>query len=56
MQGISGVIVFFDDILISGSTEEEHLKALDEALNHVEKVGLRVKQKKCKIMRTSVKS
>ena len=55
MQGISGVLEFFDDILICGSTEEEYLKALDEALSHLEKVGLRVKQKKCKIMLTSVK-
>ena len=43
MQGIPGVIVFFDDILISRSTEEEHLKGLDEALSSLEKAGLRVK-------------
>ena len=52
---ISGFILFFDDILISGNTEEEHLKALDEVLSRLEKARLRVKQKKCKIIRTLVK-
>ena len=51
MQGISGVVVSFYDILTSGSTEMDHFKALDEVLSHVEKAGLRVRQK-CKFMRT----
>ena len=46
--------MFFDDILITGSTGEEHLKALDEVLSRLEKAGLRVKRRKCKFMQTSV--
>ena len=54
LQGIDGVEVYIDDILISGSTEEEHLKALEEVLRRLEKAGLRVKLKKCMFMRPSV--
>ena len=53
LQGIRGIVVCFDDILITGSTEE-HLKALEVVLSHLEKAGLRVKRRKCKFMRTSV--
>ena len=54
LQGISGVVVYLDDILISGSTEEEHLAALDEVLNRLNKAGLRVKKSKCEFLRSSV--
>ena len=35
LQGIQGVIVYLDDILITGSSEEAHLKALDEVLSRL---------------------
>ena len=54
LQGIEGVIVYLDDILVTGSTEESHLRALDEVLSRLDKAGLRVKQKKCAFMRPSV--
>ena len=43
MQGDLWSCCVFQDILISGSTKEELVKALDEALCHLEKAGLRVK-------------
>ena len=43
LQGIDGVVVYLDDILITGSTEEGHLKALDEVLSRLDRAGLRVK-------------
>ena len=54
LQGISGVVVYLDDILISGSTEEQHLAALYEVLNRLDKAGLRVKKSKCEFLRPSV--
>ena len=54
LQGIEGVVVYLDDILITGSTVEAHLKALEEVLRRLQRAGLRVKQKKCVFMRPSV--
>ena len=41
LQGVSGVVVYLDDILISGSTEDQHLAALDEVLSRMDKSELR---------------
>ena len=54
VQGTDGVVAYLDGILIAGSSEKKHLKALDEVLTHLEKAGLCMKPKKCEIMRTSV--
>ena len=54
LQGIPGVVVYLDDILVTGSTEEEHLKTLDEVLSRLDSAGLRVKSSKCAFMRESV--
>lgn len=54
LQGIEGVIVYLDDILMTGSTEEAHLKALDKVLSRLERAGLRVKKSKCVFMEPSV--
>ena len=54
LQGIEGVVVYIDDILVTGSTEEEHLRALERVLSRLEQAGLRVKPNKCSFMRPSV--
>ena len=32
VQGIPGVVVYIDDVLITGHSNEEHLKSLEEVL------------------------
>ena len=54
LQGISHVTVYIDDILITGETESDHLKSLEEVLKCLVKAGLRVKRHKCKFMAPSV--
>ena len=54
LQGIESVVVYLDDILITGATEEKHLQTLDEVLSHLDKAGLRLKRSKCEFMRESV--
>ena len=46
--------MYLDDILVTGSTEEAHLRALEEVLRRLEQAGVRVKQTKCALMRPSV--
>ena len=39
LKGIDGVVAYMDDILITGNSEENHLKALDEVLSRLDKAG-----------------
>ena len=50
LQNIPGVVVYIDDILISGKSEEEHLKTLEIVLAKLEEAGLRVRKDKCSFM------
>ena len=54
LQGIPGVAVYLDDILVAGHTEDEHLKSLNLVLERLARAGLRVKREKCEFMRPSV--
>lgn len=46
-QGIPKICVYLDDILITGSTEAEHLHNLQEVLSRLEQAGMHLKQNKC---------
>jgi len=54
LQGIPGVTVYIDDILITGETDGEHLKSLEEVLRRLAKADLRAKKPKCKFLVPSV--
>ena len=54
LQGIPGVIVYIDDILVAGANKKEHLKRLEEVFARLEKAGLRTQRSKCEIMVQSV--
>lgn len=47
LQGLKHVVVYIDDILITGETKEDHLRTLDEVLARLEKAGVRLKKEKC---------
>ena len=50
LQGIPGVVTNLDEILITWTNEEEHLKSLEEVLERLAKAGLKVKKHKCIFM------
>ena len=54
LQGIPNVIVYIDDILITGATEDEHLKTLSLVLERLERAGFRARKAKCSFMQPSV--
>ena len=54
LQEIPGVITYLDDILVSGTTEKEHLKTLDQVFDRLERAGLRVHRDKCEFMVDSI--
>ena len=54
LQGIKGVSVFIDDILVSGATLEEHLHTLEEVFKRLEVADLRLNRIKCFFLRPSI--
>ncbi|KRZ82656.1 Retrovirus-related Pol polyprotein from transposon 17.6 [Trichinella sp. T8] len=48
-------LVYLDNIIVFGRTEEEHLERLEEVLSRLRAVGLKVKLEKCQLMRRSVR-
>ena len=47
LKDIPSVVVYLDDILITGRTDAEHLATLERVLDQLEKHGLRVNKSKC---------
>ena len=54
LQGLPKVICYIDDILITGSTEEEHIENLERVLQRLQKYGIQAKRAKCAFMEESV--
>ena len=54
MQGLPGVQIYLDDILITGQTQDEHMNNLDVVLTGLKERGVRLKKEKCKFVRDSV--
>ena len=54
LQGIPRAMCYINDILVTGSSEDEHLRTLDEVLHRLQKHGIRMKKKKCFFMEESV--
>jgi len=52
LQGAPGVVVYMDDILVTGPTEFEHQKSLREVLKRLAKAGLRAKKNKCQFIKS----
>lgn len=54
LQGAPQTLCFIDDILITGSSEEEHLKNLEVVLRRLQAHGVHLKKEKCAFMKESV--
>ena len=46
LQGMPHVSIYLDDILVTGTSEVDHLKTLDEVLSRLKTAELRLKQNK----------
>lgn len=47
LSGLSGVVYYIDDILVTGRTRAEHAKNLRAVLQRIREHGLRLKKSKC---------
>ena len=53
-QGIPNVLCYLDDILITGSSDEQHMDTLDKVLDKLSEAGIHLNQSKCEFMKHSV--
>ena len=53
-QGCKGVSVYLDDILVTGSTIDDHLQILDKVLNILATAGLTLNRTKCAFLMLQV--
>ena len=54
LQRLSHVVVYIDDILITGGSKEDHLKTLALVLAQLDNVGIQLRKSKCEFMQESV--
>lgn len=54
LQGIEGVCVYLDDILVMGRSVEQHVATLTEVLERLSKANLKLNQPKCIFMASRV--
>ena len=54
LQGLEGVSIYLDDLLISGATKEKCLENLAKVLDRLETANLRLKKKKCSFLKRSI--
>ena len=46
MQGLPGIVVYIDDILVTGKTPKEHLRNLDQVIHWLEQADATLKESK----------
>ena len=54
LKGIPNTMVYLDDILVTGPTEEEHLQTLELVLERLAQAGFRLKAAKCSFLSDEV--
>ena len=54
LKDIPHVAIYVDDIVITGPTEEEHLKSLELVLHRLSSSGLKLKRNKCSFMNKEI--
>ena len=50
LKGIPNVVAYIDDILVTGKTDAEYLKNLQQVLQRLQESGMRLKRSKCSFM------
>ncbi|KFD60572.1 hypothetical protein M514_27238, partial [Trichuris suis] len=54
LEGLPHVAAYLDDIIITGRTDEEHMKNLDTVLQRLTEHGFRIRKEKCQFLQAEV--
>uniref|UniRef100_A0A8C7X6F1 ribonuclease H n=1 Tax=Oryzias sinensis TaxID=183150 RepID=A0A8C7X6F1_9TELE len=55
LEGLEGVEVFMDDILVHGATMEEHDARLERVLRRIDSAGLKLNKEKCSLRQNQLR-
>uniref|UniRef100_A0A3B3I785 Gypsy retrotransposon integrase-like protein 1 n=1 Tax=Oryzias latipes TaxID=8090 RepID=A0A3B3I785_ORYLA len=55
LEGLEGVEVFMDDILVHGATMEEHDARLERVLRRIDSAGLKLNKEKCSLRQSQLR-
>lgn len=55
LEGLEGVEVFMDDILVYGANLAQHDARLDKVLNRIESTGLKLNREKCSLRQSQLR-
>ena len=55
LQGLKHVCVYIDNVLVTGSTEAEHIANVEEVLKRLQTAGMKLKKEKCMFLVPEVK-
>ena len=53
LQGCKGVVYYLDDILVTGSTPEEHTQNLKNVMQRLQKFGLKLNEARYKFFQAN---
>ena len=54
LQGLSGIVCYLDDIIVTGKSDAEHLQNLERVLAKIQEYGFQVCKEKCSFLQDSV--
>ena len=55
LSGLEGVVCLMDDVLVFGSTQEQHKQRLNEVLHRVKEAGVTLNPNKCEFAKSELK-
>ena len=55
LSGLTGVVCMMDDVLIHGTTREEHDERLEKVLQRLQELGMTLNSEKCQFAKKSIK-
>ncbi|XP_024117381.1 uncharacterized protein K02A2.6, partial [Oryzias melastigma] len=55
LEGLEGVEVYMDDILVHGATMEEHDARLEKVLHRIDSAGLKLNKEKCSLRQSQLR-
>ena len=54
LQGLQGIVNWFDDLIVTGNDDDDHIRNLVKVLQRLEDYGVKLKRPKCVFMKDSV--